>query len=284
MYMQLLQRKFILSAAVMAAAAVGLADRAPAALVAQWTFNSGNNSGLTSEVGGYKLTETGTGSIQTTTYNNDGTVSLGAGRLLVASAINSTNLPSLKNGMTIWVRFKIDGTPSGNAPIFGLINATSSLTGNYIDLNGTATREKYVKTSASWLSDGGAAPTVKFSGITSSGVIIGPGSNTNKVTLGTYITAAITVSDTGTLTYADRTNGNTVSRSAGNTDLMDFQSFAIGRLWADAANAVTVDEIRIYDSALSDTQIDAIAVAPIPETASLSLLAIGGAALLRRKR
>jgi hypothetical protein len=73
-----------------------------------------------------------------------------------------------------------------------------------------------------------------------------------------------------------------ITTSSSTLGPIDFSNISIGRDSGDvtyAARLTTVDDFRLYDTALSATQ-----VANVPEPATLSLLALGGMAILRRRR
>ena len=247
-------------------------------LLVGWTFNTGS---LASDLGSMNATfsEAGIGAAQTTTFNADGTVSLGAGRQLVASAINSTALPSLAGGFTIWVRMSFDSLSSGSA-VFGLINGTAPLS----DAN------KNIDRSATFglISASGGSSTAYFYGRAEDSeggsIALSPGSGFPTVTTGQqYFDIAIRVHDTGTSssTYSSWVDGLTTSRTwqGGTYDLLAFESFSLGRLIGAAGAAYTFDEVRIYDAVLSDAQLAQISAVAVPEPSRAAVL-VGGAGLL----
>ncbi|MBT3199128.1 MAG: LamG domain-containing protein [Phycisphaerales bacterium] len=64
-------------------------------------------------------------------------------------------------------------------------------------------------------------------------------------------------------------------------------SFYIGRGFSSAAFDGIVDDVQFYDTALSDQDISSLAANPgatVPEPATMTLLALGGLAMLRRRR
>lgn len=267
-----------LLAAMLAAAPALRADYTDNLLVG-WTFNAGS---LASDLGSMNATfsEAGIGGFQTTTFNADGTVSLGAGRQLVASAINSTDLPSLGAGFTIWVRMSFDTVSSGSA-VFGLINGTAPLS----DAN------KHIDRSATFglITASAGSSTAYFYGQAenSEGALtaLSPGSGFPTVTTGPhYFDIAISVNDAGTnsSTYSSWVAGfGTTSRTftGGTLDLIDFESFSLGRLIEAAGAAYTFDEVRIYDAVLSDAQLAQISAVAVPEPSQAAVL-LGGTGLL----
>ena len=185
--------------AMLAAAPMLRADYTDNLLVG-WTFNTGS---LASDLGSFNATfaETGIGPSQTTTFNADGTVSLSASRQLVASAINSTALPSLADGFTIWVRVSFDSLSSGSA-VFGLINGTAPLSSDNKNIDRSAT---YTLLTAS---AGSATSYFYGQGEDANGNTTGlsPGSGFHTVTTGQYYDIAIRVYDNGLV------SGSTYSR------------------------------------------------------------------------
>lgn len=247
-------------------------------LLVGWTFNTGS---LASDLGSMNATfaETGIGGAQTTTFNADGTVSLGAGRQLVASAINSTALPSLAGGFTIWVRMSFDSLSSGSA-VFGLTNGTAPLSDENKNTGRSATFGLITASSGS--------STAYFYGraVDSLGgsIALSPGSGFPTVTTGQqFFHIAIRVQDTGTnsSTYSSWVDGLTTSRTwqGGTYDLLAFESFSLGRLIGAAGAAYTFDEVRIYDSVLSDARLAEISAVAVPEPAQAAML-VGMAGLL----
>lgn len=242
-------------------------------LVVGWTFNDGS---LTSDLGTLSATfsQSGTGGNQTTTFNSNGTVSLGAGRVLSTTAVNSTDIPSLSSALTIWVRLRLDGTPQNDAVLFGLLNATAPAT------TGNAARV------ATYGIIDGTTGTARFTGLTSSGTTLGAGSGFSAVSTNQFVEVAIRIQDLGTVSslYSDWLNtggnGTTVSRTWDGSamNLQSFVSFAIGRVNSYAAAALTFDEIRIYDAYLTDAQLASISAIAIPEPSSVALL-LGAAGL-----
>lgn len=105
---------------------------------------------------------------------------------------------------------------------------------------------------------------------------------------GTYMVTTVIDADAGTLSYY--INGVLQSSVAAiPLSSYNFTNAYLGRSPFSADNYVsgTVDEFRIFDSALSAQEIAAqFAAGPniVPEPTSLGLLGVGGLALLRRRR
>lgn len=258
-------------------------------LLVGWTFNNGTlTSDLGTLSGGSAITfsEGGTGINMTTTFNSaDGSVSLGAGRMLYTSDINSTAYPELGNALTIWVRVRTDSLAT-DAVLFGLVDATTPTSGTNAR---TATM--------SVASASGGNGTVRFQGRTSEPSVVGRGSGFSTISTGEFYELAIRVSDLGTLssTYSDwvSMNGESGTTLSGtwngrDHDLQSFASFALGRLNSNATAALTFDEVRIYSAYLTDAQLALITPSIIPEPASaawlLGFAGLAGATLRRRRR
>ncbi|MFA6959196.1 MAG: PEP-CTERM sorting domain-containing protein [Opitutaceae bacterium] len=245
-------------------------------LLAGWTFNNGTlTSDLGTLSGGSAVTfsQTGTGGNQTTTFNSVGTVSLGTGRMLYTTAINSTDYPSLLSGVTIWVRVQFDATLAQTG-IFGLLNTASALTG------------------AAGVNNYSAALTVNdptnrvgaFQGRTASSTPLGASSGNPVIPASGFSDIAIRVSDSdpalGSLVSVT-INGVTKSLgwSGGSDDLQSFAALALGRIKTDAGTALTFDEVRLYSAYLTDMQLASISAVAIPEPGTVALV-LGAAALV----
>lgn len=240
-------------------------------LVARWSFNKGNASDLISDVGNYTLTPSGVGANQTLTYNNDGTISLGSGMGLFATGINSTDLPALQNGVTIWVSYTYtDFSGTSGRGLFGLVNATAPITGASSDeftSNLTAVFQR-VNT---------ANRTGRFYGRLEGGTQITPGGSEFLQIPESGAIASAIVFDGGVnyFNYINGAKGGERSLTDTQTTLNVFQSFGIGRLVQSGGSegTITIDEIRIYEGALSVEQLNQIS--PIPEkSTTASLVAV----------
>ena len=112
-------------------------------------------------------------------------------------------------------------------------------------------------------------------------------------TLGTMMHVAIVV-PTGAANVGDVKlyidGSNTPVTSINNNSTLNTgaaTSFHIGRGFSTAAFDGIVDDVQFYDTQLSDQDITWLAANPgstIPEPATMSLLALGGVALLKRRR
>lgn len=254
----------------------GMAASAPLAradytnnLLVGWTFNHGSlTSDLGALAGSVTFSEAGAGGNQTTAFDTTvGAVTIGSGRALVATAINSTAYPELLAGFTIWVRVTLNAVNS-DVSIFGLVDATSP--------TATATHRS---ATFGLRSDGGTGSdgsrNVSFLGRTNQPAYISPGSGWSNVTAGNTYDLAIRVNDNGSTgsTFSDWVNGVTVSRTwdGQNYDLQAFQSFMIGRILQSGGLSMTIDEVRIYDAVLTNSQLSQITTITVPEPATWAL-------------
>ncbi len=235
-------------------------------LLAGWTFNSqgSQTAALTADQGtlaGTVLSLTGTG----LTLNGDGTVGLGTGAVLYTNAINSTAQPTLLSNVTIWVSFTLTGAPGApNNAIFGLTTATPYLSASNAGVAGAVALAYQVNT----------GPQVRVIGTYSDNTtVFGPGSGLTPITVGTQNSAAIVFSKN--TSYADDTNGTFHSQTPTAMATLDaFTDFAIGRLFSSGNDgAITVNEVRIYDGAMTSTQIAGLSPTPVPEPGAAWLLA-----------
>ncbi|MDR1282968.1 MAG: hypothetical protein LBK99_19420 [Opitutaceae bacterium] len=263
-------------------------------LLAGWTFNNGN---LTSDLGSIAAPVTfsernlsGDSANNTLTFDTiTGTASIGPGKELYTTAINSTDHPELLAAVTIWVRVRFDGTLTNNG-IFGLL------------------KDPAPKSSAEGVNNYSAAmgigvPANRDIVFSAHGTAEGQdlyafGRGSGHPTLpeaGGYVDLAFRVQDLGNTNsaYAEYLNGVSNGGTWGGTayDLQSFAAFALGRIKMDGGNAMTFDEVRIYAAYLTDEQLKAITpITPIvvPETASwtlmTSLAALTAAALSRAQR
>jgi len=253
-----------------------------ATLIAEWNFNAGNSTGLNSNTGNFTLAPTPVGSGQTVTYNADGTVSLGAGEALVTTGLNSTAFPALTTNATILLRMRFDGTPGANGAYAGF-------------MQGSPTPAGYA--SSPGMTMGGiipAATTTAFYERLSNANVIAPGSGFQTIpTSGSaFVDIAIVFNDlTDANGNASATrsqgriyvNGVEVARDNAGTALATFDYFAIGRiLSANGAGAQTFDNIRIYDEALTKSQITALT--PEPGSFGIMGLLLGGLVCRRPRK
>ncbi|AHF94070.1 hypothetical protein OPIT5_04450 [Opitutaceae bacterium TAV5] len=273
--------------ALVAAALAARADYTENLLVG-WTFNSGPDDVLTSDLGSLSnvmLVARDVGSDTAFSANSDGTLSLGGGKVLVADAINSATYPGLANAFTLWVRLRFD-TLQTNAMVFGLIDSVSAASG-FGHLSGTL---RVVS---------GEEGTIGYYGRTDSGGDISRGSGFMAISGGEFIDIAIRFSDTDNNSSAyDAWLGNGENgQSHGGTwngasaGMQAFQSLALGRLNSDTSAKLTIDEVRLYDAFLSNEQLAQISARAIPEPAAGTTIAavcllagILGARHRRRRR
>lgn len=218
-------------------------------MIAQWTFNQGDQSALVDSVNKLALAEKGAGGDQTTTFNPDGTVTLGRGRLLVVTDINTEKYPQLAKSVTIWARLRID-EPTQMAFILGLLDDEKPADW------------KQQTFTISYNPQGKPSPAIgAFGWLTSGKPELTTGSESKPLAAGEFKTVAIAWDgDSKTLTFYF--DGAVAKRtySKGDATLQNFKSFALGRLKESSSTKITVDEVRIYDVALTPDWIGEIEV------------------------
>jgi len=245
-----------------------------AVMLAQWTFDDSENY-LTSSGGTLvpiTFSESGVGANQTTTWNSDGTVSLGTGRLLYTSAINSTAMPGLQENVTIWARMRFDEAAASDDTYLGLLDAIAPA--DWQQFSMVAKRA----------SDG-------TQNLYSYNTGLGP--KTELPAAGSYFDVAMvfeTDTETGIVsaTLYLKLDGQSEyaiasQQTTSDVSLIPFQSFGLGRLKYSSALGTSFDEVRVYDIALSAAEISAI-----PESSAagvfLGMGVLGMAYLVRRRQ
>lgn len=258
----------IFRALLLTASFSGIGVTAQAELVGQWTFNNGDSSDLTSTVGSHVFTEEDFGSNPTTTFNNDGTITLGSGRFLNVASINSTAISTMSSNATIWIRAKFDTTPSDFHAYAGLASGSDK---SELTLS-LAARSR-------------SNSTLYFSGRTGSGSTIAPDSGFVGPVGSEYFEVAV-VFDNETDSNGDPhgtqssirhyLNGDgSFARQGAGTTMQMFDAFMVGRVFSGAAAQITIDEVRVYDEALTTQQVQEISAVPVPEPGAMSLIALG---------
>lgn len=259
-----------------------MAFGAQAGLVAQWTFNDGDSGDLDAQVGGFSFAEAvSTLPDRTTTYNADGTLTLGTGQMLVASGINSTDMSSLQTNNTIWLRMKVEA--NGSAPtasssfLAGLLNATAPADWAQFTLaarHGSSNNVNGYAYSTVGANEFYSPHQTLPSGFFSLALVFDDGVDSSGTASPTQSTVRV---------YLD---GNQVATTRSVTSLQAFQSLAIGRLKsalpsgdpAPSQPILSFDEVRVYDTALSTSELDQITAVPVPEPGTTVLM--GGAVVL----
>ena len=239
-----------------------LALMAPAAkadytngLLARWSFYTG---GLTDSVNGFVLKTNGTGTGQTMVFNtNNGSVVLGPGMELIATNINSTTYPTLKNGATVWVYMEVTNTPDNLSYLLGLVNANNATAASGDMTIGLM--ENVIVTTGYW-------------GVSFKNTIVGSQSGTSLHPLNQFAAVAIVFTNATTQTATNYLNGTAVGSATypGNTfPLQDFKGFALGRLLNSFGNSggnTIFQEARVYNAALTPAQVASI----VPVTNNVS--------------
>lgn len=228
---------------------------------AAWSFDTGTAADLTSSNGLYTFSAVGTAP----TFNA-GSVSLVNNTELVASSINSTDLPNLGTNATVWVRMKFDTAPVIGGFFFGLTSQTTPADWGQMSMTAWYTGTQIGQ----------------YSNTTTGAYGIG---GTDVPALDTYITMALVYTsgrDQNGYTSASLSqfetyiNGVRVSSGSATGLVMNDLAFALGKLKASGGVAsMTFDEVQIFDSSLTAAQI-----AAIPEPRNLILLLVTFALLV----
>lgn len=107
-------------------------------------------------------------------------------------------------------------------------------------------------------------------------------SGANTIAVDTWYHVAVTKAGTSATIYI---NGSEVANGSVGAGPDSFSNFNIGAWGTSRKVDGTMDEVAIYNTALSDTRIAAhYAAASVPEPSSAALLGLGGLALILRRR
>ncbi|MDP0496343.1 MAG: LamG-like jellyroll fold domain-containing protein [Verrucomicrobiota bacterium JB024] len=243
------------------------ASSTQASLVAMWDFNGGS---LTDSVGGVQLT------IQTGYPVDSAATRVENGQLIIArrEAVYTTDSSVLLSGdFTLWLTMSSSSIATNNI-FFGYGTSTvgtDNLMPSFNDIG-----------YAAYFTGADTAPiNAQYKGDLAT-VTVGETASVSENE--TFALALVYDSSTGELSIV--LNGVEVSATTNVANTLDsLTMFAVGFLRFDAASIydnMTVDEIRIYDSALSAAEI-----AAIPESSSmaalLAVLAMGAVLAARRR-
>jgi|GEM_PF-2699724 len=263
----------------LAMSATGHADYQENLLVG-WSFNNGT---LLSDLGSLapvQWSESGIGANQTTTFNPDGTVTLGTGRELYTTAINNTAFPGLADGLTLWAEVRLESVPGvGTTLLMGLLKSPVI----------TATQNT---TAIASFRGASSQPGVGYTGRVTDGtdtVLLHQDSGLSTIEKDEMFTVAIRFRELGgVFTYDTLINGvvKTGTLSPGSEfELQDFTALVLGRGLEAGGVKLTFNEVRLYDAFLSNGQIAAITAIPEPGSIALCLSAtVVAGALARRRR
>ncbi len=223
-------------------------------LIARWTFNTTDEKCLTDDIANLTFDEAGTGANQTTTKNEDGSVTLGSGRMLLCSALNSTEKAELKSGLTLWARIRLDEAPA-EVMLMGLLDAENPA--DWAEQTLVMMNKQATKDNAGGLAMYGHLASQKG---------IGNASEFKAVTVGQYADVAL-IFDGKEHKVQLYVNGILVERKFAKTEseLFAFKGLALGRLKKHAGVKMTIDELRVYRVPLPAEwlkEIEPVATAP----------------------
>lgn len=208
-------------------------------LIARWTFNRPGSDALVDDIHQIAFEERALpGSPTAVTVNGDGTITLAAEQFLVADGLNSDKYPELKEGVTIWARLRIDSAaPNHTSFVYGLLQKPR---GDWKDATLTLVHR----------AQGMAVPGLSFFGQVN-GMEFGPKGESLEDHSGSFITTALSFDGAEQKIALSVDQATTFNKKQGATALMDFSNFSVGRITAAGEISVTIDEIRIYSSAVS---------------------------------
>jgi hypothetical protein len=239
---------------VMSCALAGMTTMAQATMVAQWTFLDTNDAS-TEDADNNMLTLTpggGTAELLTTGVYESGVLHTDAGGRADVDRTNEISF-SGDDTLTIWARIKIAGTGS---EVYYLIDNRDGGEGHFLRLEDSASHP--LRFQSGWTS------------ITSG---LNVGSDWHNVAIRVYKDEGVQKFDF----YLDGDSSRYNGTLAGGNGL---GTYKIGMSGA----GLYIEEMRVYDTALSNAELDAIEYV-VPEPATLGLLTFGGlSVLLRRKK
>ena len=216
-------------------------------MLARWSFYTGS---LNDNVNGLVLKTNGTGAGQTKVFNtNNGSVVLGPGMELIATNINSTAYPALKNGVTVWVNMELTNTPDNLSYLLGLVNASNTTAASGDMTMGLL--ENVVVATGYW-------------GVSFKNTIVGSQSGTSLHPLNQFAAVAMVFTNANTQSatfYLNGTAAGTASYPGNAFPLQDFKGFALGRLLNSPGNSggnMMFQEARVYNAALTPAQVASI--------------------------
>ena len=207
-------------------------------LIAQWTFQKD----LQADWGGFELSEIDWGSDAQMTQR-DGLVHLGGGRLLINHELNSEAFKNLRDGVTIWARMRLDAVPAQACFLMGF--RTESDPGVWKDMSLALFYDTR--------NNGGVG---FYSNLANGDLFAGGPTSLAPVKPGEFFTVAL-IFDGLSGGREIMLNGKVVNREIKlpAKTLAEFSNFALGRLMKHSTVAMTYDEVRIYGSVLSQSEI-----------------------------
>jgi hypothetical protein len=242
---------------------------ASSALIAEWNFDTGTSADLTASIGGYTFGLVPGGNDP---VHNPGTLSLDQFTELVATGINSTELPELQSNATIFTRMRFDSALTATGFFFGLVNDTQAADFAQMTMTAfefdTPSRALAAFGHTNTLNENTNTPNELFAG---TATIPPTGQYFN---LAIVVTAGVNaIGDPSPTDTQLRLNldGVEVAVANGGTALQAFQALALGQLKASGGvAAMTFDTVKLYDTSLTALEIGAI-----PEPGSAALAGVG---------
>lgn len=209
-------------------------------MIARWTFNKSGEDAFRDDVHGALLAVQATPAsrdLQIST-GSDGTISVLPLQFLCAAEINSETYPRLKSSATVWVRLRLDEIPTDHTSfLFGLVNGKWPFDWKDVSL---VVVHRSIGDEAGLRVFGNLENTIPF----------GQGKNPLPDKAKQFITVVLTF-DRPHQTMSIMVDGELRKVSKDRiTDLSATTGFALGHLNPSGGVALTVDEVRIYDSAV----------------------------------
>lgn len=206
-------------------------------MIARWTFNQSGEEVLRDDVNGARLVGQVTPASRNTAVveNGDGTVTLQPKQFFVATDINSEKYPRLQQGVTVWMRLRMDAVDNDHTSfIGGLINGKWPLDWKDVTL---------IFSQRSGAVESG----MRFAAKLETGESFVQGAGLFEPKIGDFMTVVLTFDGNKQL-IAIQIDGQTRKiEKKGATRLAPITGFALGHLNPSGGVTLTVDEVRIYE-------------------------------------